>query len=164
MLALPDLPTKPDSRDLLAWYDRHRRDLPWRAKPGEAIDPYRVWLSEIMLQQTTVAAVAPYFLRFIERWPSLRDLAAAPLEQVRTEWAGLGYYARARNLHRCAQAIVAEHGGRFPDTVDELARLPGIGTYTAGAIAAIAFNRRAAAIDGNAERVPARLFGIRAPP
>lgn len=148
---------------LFAWYDRHRRRLPWRAEPGEAIDPYRVWLSEIMLQQTTVAAVAPYFLRFIERWPTIRDLAAAPLEQVLTEWAGLGYYARARNLHRCAQAIVAEHGGRFPDTVDELARLPGIGTYTAGAIAAIAFNRRAAAIDGNAERVLARLFGIREP-
>jgi A/G-specific adenine glycosylase len=147
----------------LAWYDRHRRRLPWRAQPGEAVDPYRVWLSEIMLQQTTVAAVAPYFVRFIERWPTIHALAAAPLDEVLTEWAGLGYYARARNLHHCAQAIVTEHGGRFPESVEELARLPGIGSYTAAAIAAIAFNRRAAAIDGNAERVLARLFVIREP-
>ena len=116
-----------------------------------------------MLQQTTVAAVAPYFVRFIERWPTIRDLASAALEEVLTQWAGLGYYARARNLHRCAQTIVTERGGRFPQTVEELARLPGIGSYTAGAIAAIAFNHRAAAIDGNAERVLARLFGIREP-
>jgi A/G-specific adenine glycosylase len=148
---------------LLAWYDRHRRRLPWRAEPGEIPDPYRVWLSEIMLQQTTVPAVAPYFLRFIERWPTVFDLAAAPLEEVLTEWAGLGYYARARNLHACARAVVEEHGGRFPDSAEALARLPGIGPYTAGAIAAIAFNRRAAAVDGNAERVLARLFEIRAP-
>lgn len=148
---------------LLAWYDRHRRRLPWRAQPGEAVDPYRVWLSEVMLQQTTVAAVTPYFLRFIERWPTIQTLATSPLEGVLTEWAGLGYYARARNLHRCAQTIVTEHGGRFPEMVEELARLPGIGIYTAGAIAAIAFNRRAAAIDGNAERVLARLFAIREP-
>jgi A/G-specific adenine glycosylase len=148
---------------LLAWYDRHRRRLPWRAEPGEAADPYRVWLSEIMLQQTTVAAVAPYFIRFLERWPTVSDLAAAPLEDVLTEWAGLGYYARARNLHACARAVVAEHGGRFPDSAEELARLPGIGAYTAGAIAAIAFNRRAAAVDGNAERVLARLLDLREP-
>ena len=148
---------------LLAWYERHRRRLPWRAEPGEAVDPYRVWLSEIMLQQTTVAAVAPYFLRFIERWPTVAALAASPLEEVLTEWAGLGYYARARNLHRCARVIAAEHGGRFPEAAAELARLPGIGAYTAGAIAAIAFNRPAAAVDSNAERVLARLFAIREP-
>jgi A/G-specific adenine glycosylase len=148
---------------LLAWYDRHRRRLPWRAEPGEASDPYRVWLSEIMLQQTTVAAVAPYFLRFLDRWPTVADLAAAPLEEVLTEWAGLGYYARARNLHACARAVVEEHGGRFPETAQELAALPGIGAYTSGAIAAIAFNRRAAAVDGNAERVLARLLDLREP-
>jgi A/G-specific adenine glycosylase len=148
---------------LLAWYDRHRRSLPWRAGPGEPADPYRVWLSEIMLQQTTVAAVAPYFLGFLERWPTIDALAAAPLEEVLTEWAGLGYYARARNLHACARKVVENHGGRFPQGAEELAGLPGIGRYTAGAIAAIAFNRRAAAIDGNAERVLARLFDIRNP-
>ena len=148
---------------LLAWYDRHRRSLPWRAKPGEAIDPYRVWLSEIMLQQTTVAAVVPYFVRFLERWPSIEGLAAAPLEEVLTEWAGLGYYARARNLHACARKVVEDRGGLFPQSAEELERLPGIGRYTAGAIAAIAFNRRAAALDGNAERVLARLYDIREP-
>jgi A/G-specific adenine glycosylase len=154
----------PDLADrLLAWYDRHRRRLPWRAEPGEAADAYRVWLSEIMLQQTTVSAVAPYFTRFLERWPTVADLAAAPLDDVLTEWAGLGYYARARNLHACARAVVAEHGGRFPETAEDLARLPGIGAYTAGAIAAIAFDRRAAAVDGNAERVLARLFDLRDP-
>ena len=151
---------------LLAWYDRHRRTLPWRAASGQAADtpdPYRVWLSEIMLQQTTVPAVAPYFLRFLERWPTVASLAAAPLEEVLTEWAGLGYYARARNLHACARALVEDHGGRFPESAEELMRLPGIGRYTAGAIAAIAFNRRAAAVDGNAERVLARVFDIRDP-
>jgi A/G-specific adenine glycosylase len=148
---------------LLAWYDRHRRRLPWRAEPGEAPDPYRVWLSEVMLQQTTVAAVAPYFVRFLERWPTVHDLAAAPLEDVLTEWAGLGYYARARNLHACARAVASQHGGRFPQEAAELAMLPGIGGYTAGAIAAIAFRRRAAAVDGNAERVLARLFDLREP-
>jgi A/G-specific adenine glycosylase len=148
---------------LLAWYDRHRRRLPWRAEPGGAPDPYRVWLSEIMLQQTTVQAATPYFLRFIERWPTIFKLAAAPLENVLTEWAGLGYYARARNLHACARAIVEEHGGRFPDTAQGLAALPGIGPYTAGAFAAIAFDRRAAAVDGNAERVLARLLDVREP-
>jgi A/G-specific adenine glycosylase len=148
---------------LLAWYDRHRRRLPWRAEPGETPDPYRTWLSEIMLQQTTVAAAAPYFARFLDRWPTVADLAAAPLDAVLTEWAGLGYYARARNLHACAREVVQQQGGRFPDSAEELARLPGIGAYTAGAIAAIAFHRRAAAVDGNAERVLARLFDVREP-
>ncbi|HXV25271.1 MAG TPA: A/G-specific adenine glycosylase [Alphaproteobacteria bacterium] len=148
---------------LLAWYDRNRRWLPWRAAPGERADPYRVWLSEIMLQQTTVPAVTPYFLRFLARWPSLEALASAPLEEVLTEWAGLGYYARARNLHRCARTIVENHAGRFPDSAAELAQLPGIGPYTAGAISAIAFNRAEAALDGNAERVLARLYNLRRP-
>ncbi len=148
---------------LLAWYDRHRRRLPWRAEPGAPADPYRVWLSEIMLQQTTVPAAAPYFLRFLERWPSVGELAAAPLEDVLTEWAGLGYYARARNLHRCARLIVEAHGGRFPQSAEELERLPGIGPYTAGAITAIAFERPSAAVDGNAERVLARLHDVREP-
>src|SRR5207302_9543863 len=148
--------------DLLAWYDRHRRKLPWRAPPGEAPDPYRVWLSEIMLQQTTVKTVAPYFMRFVARWPDVRALAAAPLEDVLKLWAGLGYYARARNLHACAQAVVAHHGGRFPATEAELAALPGIGPYTAAAIAAIAFDAPAAAVDGNVERVVARLYAVAA--
>ena len=146
--------------DLLAWYDRHRRKLPWRAPPGEAPDPYRVWLSEIMLQQTTVKTVTPYFMRFVARWPDLRALAATPLEDVLRLWAGLGYYARARNLHACARAVVARHGGRFPASEAELAALPGIGPYTAAAIAAIAFDTPAAAVDGNVERVMARLFAL----
>jgi A/G-specific adenine glycosylase len=150
----------PDPGRLLAWYDRHRRVLPWRAGPGETADPYRVWLSEIMLQQTTVAAVIPYFARFLARWPTVAALAASPLDDVLTEWAGLGYYARARNLHACAQAVAARHGGRFPGDTGALQALPGIGTYTAGAIAAIAFDIPAAAIDGNAERVIARIFAV----
>ena len=154
---------KPDARDLLAWYDRHRRDLPWRARPGEAADPYRVWLSEIMLQQTTVAAVRPYFAAFLLRFPSVEALASAPSEAVMSAWAGLGYYSRARYLHACAKTVVAEHGGRFPDTEDALRTLPGIGPYTAAAIAAIAFGRPAAAVDGNVERVMARLFRVEAP-
>ncbi len=148
---------------LLTWYDRHRRDLPWRAKPGDAPDPYRVWLSEIMLQQTTVATVRPYFQRFVTRWPTVGALAEADLDQLLQAWAGLGYYARARNLHACARAVCREHGGRFPDTEEDLRTLPGIGLYTAGAIAAIAFERRAAAVDGNVERVVARLFCIETP-
>ncbi|HVO04030.1 MAG TPA: A/G-specific adenine glycosylase [Candidatus Cybelea sp.] len=148
---------------LLAWYDRHRRVLPWRARPGERPDPYNVWLSEIMLQQTTVAAVGPYFLTFLARWPDVAALAAAPLDDVLTEWAGLGYYARARNLHKCAQAVVREHGGRFPDGEDGLRALPGIGAYTAAAIAAIAFDRRAVVMDGNVERVMARLHRVAQP-
>jgi A/G-specific adenine glycosylase len=150
----------PQAADLLAWYDRHRRKLPWRALPGERGDPYRVWLSEIMLQQTTVKAVAPYFARFLVRFADVGALAAAPLGDVLKLWAGLGYYARARNLHACAQAVVARHGGRFPATEAALAELPGIGPYTAAAIAAIAFDARAAAVDGNVERVVARLFAV----
>lgn len=145
---------------LLAWYDRHRRRLPWRALPGQAIDPYAVWLSEIMLQQTTTVTVGPYFEEFLTRWPTVADLAAAPLDDVLTVWAGLGYYARARNLHACAVAVANERGGRFPDTEEGLRALPGIGGYTSAAIAAIAFDRRAVAIDGNIERVVARLFAI----
>jgi A/G-specific adenine glycosylase len=150
----------PDPFALLGWYDRHRRHLPWRAAPCVRADPYGVWLSEIMLQQTTVKAVAPYYARFLARWPNVRSLARAPREDVLKVWAGLGYYARARNLHACAKAVVARHGGRFPATEDELRALPGIGPYTAAAIAAIAFNQRTAAIDGNVERVVTRLFAI----
>jgi A/G-specific adenine glycosylase len=145
---------------LLAWYDRHRRDLPWRGRLGEIADPYLVWLSEIMLQQTTVAAVKPYFDAFRQRWPDVAALAAAPVEAVMRQWAGLGYYARARNLHACAKAVVAEHGGRFPSTEARLRRLPGIGSYTAAAIAAIAFGEAAVAVDGNVVRVVARLYAI----
>ena len=148
---------------LLAWYDRHRRDLPWRAPPGTKPDPYRVWISEIMLQQTTVAAVDGYFRRFVERWPALPALAEAALDDVLHEWQGLGYYARARNLHKCARVLVAEHGGRFPDTEEGLRALPGIGVYTAAAIAAIAFDRPATVVDGNVERVVARLFAVEDP-
>ena len=143
---------------LLDWYDRHRRDLPWRARPGERPDPYRVWLSEIMLQQTTVATVGAYFGRFMARWPDVPALAAASLDEVLHLWQGLGYYARARNLHACVRAVVERHGGRFPDTEAELRALPGIGDYTAAAVAAIAFGRAATPVDGNIERVVARLF------
>ena len=153
----------PDPKALLAWYDRHRRRLPWRALPGEAADPYRVWLSEIMLQQTTVKAVGPYYAKFLKSWPTVRKLAAAKLDDVLRAWAGLGYYARARNLHACAKVVANEYRGQFPDTEDGLRALPGIGGYTAAAIAAIAFDRRAVAIDGNIERVIARLFAVEAP-
>ena len=148
---------------LLAWYDRHRRTLPWRAAKGERADPYCVWLSEIMLQQTTVRAVAPYYARFLARWPDVRALAAAPLDDVLKGWAGLGYYARARNLHACARAVVERHGGAFPASEDELRALPGIGDYTAAAIAAIAFDVPASPVDGNIERVVARLFAVEDP-
>ena len=163
MLTPPPRAAKPESRDLLVWYDRHRRRLPWRAEPGEAPDPYRVWLSEIMLQQTTVAAVKPFYGRFLERFPTVEALAAAPQEAVLQAWAGLGYYSRARNLHAGAQAVVALHGGRFPGAEAELRKLPGIGAYTAAAIAAIAFGERAAAVDGNVERVVTRLFTVEEP-
>ena len=153
----------PQPTALLAWYDRHRRRLPWRAAPGERADPYRVWLSEIMLQQTTVKAVAPYYARFLARWPDLHALAAAPLAEVLKAWAGLGYYARARNLHACARAVVERHGGKFPASEEALRALPGIGAYTAAAIAAIAFDAPASPVDGNIERVIARLFAIAAP-
>ncbi|MGV3634108.1 MAG: A/G-specific adenine glycosylase [Pseudorhodoplanes sp.] len=148
---------------LLAWYDRHRRRLPWRAENGATPDPYRVWLSEIMLQQTTVKAVGPYYGRFLQRWPSIADLAAERLEEVLKLWAGLGYYARARNLHACARAVVHDHGGRFPQTEADLLTLPGIGAYTAAAIAAIAFDRKATPVDGNIERVIARLHAVEQP-
>jgi A/G-specific adenine glycosylase len=163
MLAARAAQLKPDARDLLTWYDRHRRDLPWRARAGETKDPYRVWLSEIMLQQTTTAAVRPYFAAFLERFPTIEALARAPVEAVMQAWAGLGYYSRARNLHACAKAVVDTHGGRFPQTEEELRRLPGVGPYTAAAIAAIAFNRPAAAVDSNVERVMSRVFLVEEP-
>src|SRR5579871_1877760 len=136
---------------LLAWYDTNRRVLAWRALPGERADPYRVWLSEIMLQQTTVAAVDKYFRRFVARWPDVHALAAAPLEEVRAAWAGLGYYSRAANLHRTAMNVSRDFAGRFPREASGLRQLPGIGDYTAGAIAAIAFGAPEAAVDANAE-------------
>jgi len=149
---------------LLAWYDRNARALPWRSAPGTPPpDPYRVWLSEVMLQQTTVAAVRPHFARFTQRWPTVHALADAPDEDVMTAWAGLGYYARARNMLACARAVVADHGGRFPDTEAGLLTLPGVGRYTAAAITAIAFGRRAVVVDGNVERVVARLFAVETP-
>ena len=148
---------------LLAWYDAHRRDLPWRAKPGEAADPYCVWLSEVMLQQTTVQAVASYYRKFIARWPTVEALARAPLDDVLAAWAGLGYYARARNLHKAAKMVADELGGRFPSTAEELRKLPGVGAYTSGAVAAIAYGAREAAMDANAERVIARLFAVEEP-
>src|SRR5262245_39248727 len=152
-----------DPAILLSWYDRHQRRLPWRAPPGETPDPYRVWLSEIMLQQTTVKTVAPYYARFLERWASVKALAASPLADVLKTWAGLGYYARARNLHACARKWVERHGGCFPDEIAALAALPGVGPYTAAAIAAIAFGKRATPVDGNVERVIARLFAVETP-
>ena len=153
----------PDPAALLAWYDRHRRDLPWRAPVGVQPDPYRVWLSEIMLQQTTVATVGPYFDRFVARWPDIRALAAASLDEVLQLWQGLGYYARARNLHACARVVVERHGGKFPGDVPGLRALPGIGAYTSAAVAAIGFDRRTAAVDGNVERVMARLYAAPEP-
>jgi A/G-specific adenine glycosylase len=150
-------------RALLGWYDVHRRELPWRARPGEKPDPYRVWLSEIMLQQTTVATVRPYYSRFLARWPTLTALAGASLDEILAAWSGLGYYARARNLHRAAKTVVAEYRGVFPSAAANLRQLPGVGAYTAGAIAAIAFDEREAAMDANAERVIARFFAIREP-
>ncbi|MBR0556660.1 A/G-specific adenine glycosylase [Ciceribacter sp. L1K23] len=161
----------PDNRraaTLLSWYDRHHRDLPWRVSPpmarrGIKADPYHVWLSEVMLQQTTVQAVKAYFAKFLALWPTVNDLAAAPVEDVMAAWAGLGYYARARNLKKCADAVATDHGGIFPDTDDGLRSLPGIGDYTSAAIAAIAFDRPAAVMDGNVERVISRLYAIDAP-
>ena len=145
---------------LLAWYDAHARQLPWRSPPGDpAPDPYRVWLSEVMLQQTTVAAVKGYFATFTERWPSVESLAAADDAEVMAAWAGLGYYARARNLLACARDVTAR-GGAFPCSEEELRELPGLGAYTAAAVAAIAFDRRAVVVDANVERVVARLFAI----
>jgi len=153
---------------LLGWYDAHHRDLPWRVPPSELAkgtrpDPYRVWLSEIMLQQTTVEAVKPYFRKFLEKWPGVTDLAAAEPDEVMKAWAGLGYYSRARNLKKCADFVASELGGEFPDSEEGLRELPGVGAYTAAAIAAIAFGRSAAVIDGNVERVMSRLYEIRTP-
>ncbi|WP_370198223.1 A/G-specific adenine glycosylase [Roseibium sp.] len=156
------------SRLLLDWYDRHARRLPWRVSPedrllGEVPDPYRIWLSEVMLQQTTVAAVKDYFTKFTRSWPTVTDLAAAAEEDVMKAWAGLGYYSRARNLKKCAETVARDHDGRFPEDEDALLKLPGIGPYTAAAIATIAFDRHAAVVDGNVERVLTRLFQIETP-
>ncbi|WP_294619763.1 A/G-specific adenine glycosylase [uncultured Roseovarius sp.] len=158
----------PKAADLLAWYDTHARDLPWRVAPGDRAagvvpDPYRVWLSEVMLQQTTVAAVKSYFERFTTLWPTVGDLADAPDSQVMGEWAGLGYYARARNLLKCARVVADEHGGTFPTTREGLLALPGIGPYTAAAISAIAYDAPEVVVDGNVERVMARVHDIRTP-
>ena len=151
------------AKALLAWYESERRHLPWRAPPRARQDPYKVWLSEIMLQQTTVKAVLPRYALFLRRWPDVQALARAELGEVLAAWAGLGYYARARNLHECARVVVEQYGGRFPSTEAELRKLPGIGGYTAAAIAAIAFGERATPVDGNIERVVARLFAVTMP-
>lgn len=148
---------------LLAWWDENRRVLPWRAEAGRVPDPYHVWLSEIMLQQTTVATVRPRFATFLDRWATVEALAAAPEAEVMSAWAGLGYYARARNLIACARKVAEEHGGRFPASEARLRDLPGLGAYTAAAIAAIAFDERAVVVDTNVERVVARLFALKAP-
>jgi A/G-specific adenine glycosylase len=153
---------------LLAWYDAQARDLPWRTGPaagkaGQRSDPYCVWLSEVMLQQTTVPHATPYFLSFTQRWPTVSSLAAVEDGDLMAAWAGLGYYARARNLLACARAVAADHGGVFPDTEDALRDLPGVGAYTAAAVAAIAFDREANVVDGNVERVMSRLFAVEEP-
>jgi A/G-specific adenine glycosylase len=155
---------KPDlASRLLAWYDVHRRVLPWRAPKGKRADPYRVWLSEIMLQQTTVQAVGAYYRKFLTLWPDVKALAAAKQDDVLAAWAGLGYYARARNLHAAAKMVAHEMGGRFPLTAETLRALPGVGGYTAGAISAIAYDEKRAAMDANAERVIARLYAVQTP-
>lgn len=164
----PSSPTDSVAARLLDWYDRHARVMPWRIGPaarreGQRPDPYRIWMSEVMLQQTTVAAVKEYFLRFTSRWPDVTALASAPDAEVMAEWAGLGYYARARNLLACARAVVADHGGQFPDTAAALLTLPGVGPYTAAAIASIAFDEAAVVVDGNVERVMARLHAVETP-
>jgi A/G-specific adenine glycosylase len=161
---LPLRPAGPDTvAALLDWYDREHRDLPWRSAPGRRPDPYTVWLSEIMLQQTTVKAAIPYYQKFLVRWPDVAALAAAPLDDVLAAWAGLGYYSRARNLHACANELAGAHGGRFPRSEAALRKLPGIGPYTAAAMAAIAFGEPATPVDGNVERVIARLFAVTRP-
>jgi A/G-specific adenine glycosylase len=157
----PDMPQI--SRFLLGWYDRNRRSFPWRAGAADAADPYRVWLSEIMLQQTGTATVAPYFVRFTTRWPDVHALAAAPIDEVLREWAGLGYYARARNLHKCAALVSSQMKGEFPRDPDSLRELPGIGPYTAAAVAAIAFDQPGPVLDGNIERVLSRVLALAQP-
>ncbi len=159
---------KPQVGDLLRWYDGHARDLPWRVGPAERRagirpDPYRVWLSEIMLQQTTVAAVIKYYQRFTDQWPHVEDLAAASDDAVMGAWAGLGYYARARNLLKCARQIANDFSGKFPNTREELLTLSGVGPYTASAIAAIAFDQPEVVVDGNVERVMSRLYAVATP-
>ena len=154
---------RPVAPKLLRWYDKHARVLPWRFRPGEPADPYAVWLSEIMLQQTTVATVGNYFRDFMARWPTVAALAAAPIDDVMKRWAGLGYYSRARNLHACAVMVANDLDGQFPDDEEALQKLPGIGPYTAAAITAIAFGKRATVIDGNVDRVVTRLFAIETP-
>ena len=159
------------SRKILAWYEAHARDLPWRVAPAQRAsgqsaahpDPYHVWLSEIMLQQTVVATVIPYFEKFVATWPTIDALAAADRDDVLAAWAGLGYYTRARNLHKCAQVVAEELGGIFPSTEEELLKLPGIGPYTAAAIAAIGFDNKATVVDGNVDRVMVRFFGLAKP-
>jgi A/G-specific adenine glycosylase len=151
----------PSVSALLDWYDHNRRIMPWRALRGERPDPYRVWLSEVMLQQTMVATVGPYFQKFVKRWPTLDDLATASLDDVLRLWAGLGYYRRARMLHQCAQTLHAEHDGVFPSSEKALQALPGFGPYTTAAVRAIAFDKPANVVDGNVERVMARVFAIR---
>ncbi len=148
---------------VLSWYDKNRRNLPWRAPKGSQSSPYHVWLSEIMLQQTTVPAVRKYFERFTDLWPTVHDLAVSPADVVMQEWAGLGYYARARNLIKCAEIVSKELGGSFPETEDELKKLPGIGPYTAAAISAIAFGNKSVVVDGNVERIASRVFKIENP-
>ncbi len=148
---------------MLKWYDLHARDLPWRSKDDKTLSPYHIWLSEIMLQQTTVSAVTPYYIKFIHRWPDIKSLAAAPQEEILNAWAGLGYYARARNLYACAQVVAYELDGIFPDTQKALKKLPGIGDYTSAAIRAIAFNKEAVVVDGNIERIMARYFAVQEP-
>lgn len=150
-------------KELLTWYDANRRILPWRAAKGQKSNPYHVWLSEIMLQQTTVPAVIPYFLKFITKWPKLEDLAAANQEEVMAAWAGLGYYARARNLVKCAHLVAEGRKGELPSAIEELLSLPGIGPYTAAAVSAIAFQNPCVVIDGNVERVAARVFAQKEP-
>jgi A/G-specific adenine glycosylase len=165
----PNANLKPlDAEAVLGWYDRHARSLPWRVSPADRArgvrpDPYRVWLSEVMLQQTTVAAVGRYYARFLSLWPTVADLAAAPLEAVLVEWAGLGYYARARNLHACAVAVVDRFGGAFPTRSAELLTLPGVGPYTAAAVSAICADERVAVVDGNVDRVLARYLALEVP-
>lgn len=164
----PQQPAPIDAEAVLAWYDRHARVLPWRVSPADRTrgvrpDPYRVWLSEVMLQQTTIPAVVNYYARFLSLWPTVADLAAAPLDAILVEWAGLGYYARARNLHACAIAVVERFGGQFPTASADLLTLPGIGPYTAAAIAAITADEQVAVVDGNVDRVVARYLALEVP-